>query len=153
VTSASSVPASSVGVLDSPLTVEEDLPSPSRDGSSADALPPTMSSTFGSSSPHSSEAGATSKPSVGVSNPLGGAYWAKSREALMTRVSSNKLTNTLGAFRFSSMYLATYPNILLISSHVWRPQNGALLFKWLLINSTLSASLLTYLPKYLSIFK
>ena len=118
-TSASRVPAPSVGVLDSPLTVEGDLPSPSGDGSSADGLSPTMPSTFGSSSPHSSEAGATSKPSVGVSNPLGGAYWAKSSEALMTRVSSNKLTKTLAAFKFSSMHLAMYPNTLLISSNVW----------------------------------
>jgi hypothetical protein len=69
----------------------------------------------------------------------------------MTRVSSNKLIKTLAAFRFSSMYLAIYPNILLISSNVWRPQNGALLWEWLLIVSYRRVS--SHLPKYLSIFE
>jgi hypothetical protein len=136
VTSASSVSdAPSAGVLDSLLTVKEDLPSPSGDWRSADGLSSTVSSTFGTTSPGSSEDGATSKPSVGVSNLIGGAYRAKSREPLMTRVSSNKLTKTLATFRFASMYLATYPNILLISSNGWRPPNGVLLFKWLLVVS------------------
>ena len=45
----------------------------------------------------------------------------------MTRVSSSKLIRTLAALSFSSTNLAMNPNILLISSKMWRPQNHFLL--------------------------
>jgi hypothetical protein len=47
----------------------------------------------------------------------------------MMRVSSNKVISTRAAFRFLSMNLAMDLDILLISSNMWRPQNGALFFE------------------------
>jgi hypothetical protein len=101
----SASPAASVP--DALVTVE-DLPTPDGEGG-------------GAGSPDSSGPEATSKAGVGASNPLRGPYWAKSREPLVTRVSSNKQIRTLAALSFSSTNLAMNPNILLISSKMWRP--------------------------------
>jgi hypothetical protein len=80
-----------------------------------------MAPPFGTGSPDSSWPEAPLKAGVGASNPVGGPYWAKSREPLVTRVSSNKPIRTLAALSFSSTNLAMTPNILLITSKMWHP--------------------------------
>jgi len=136
---AASVPDALVTVEDLPMPDGEgggvdDLPSaraPPFDLPSARAppfdLPSARAPPFGTGSPDSSGPEAASKRGIGASNPLGGPYWAKSREPLVTRVSSNKPLRTLAALSFSSMNLAMSLNILLISSKMWRPKNRSLL--------------------------
>jgi hypothetical protein len=109
------------------LVTVEDLPMPDGEGGGVDDLPSARAPPFGTGSPDSSGPEAAPKGGIGASNPLGGPYWAKSREPLVTRVSSNKPIRTLAALSFSSMNLAMNPNILLIGSKMWRPQNQALL--------------------------
>ena len=108
----SASPAASVP--DALVTVE-DLPTPDGEGGD-DGLASAMAPSFGTGSPDSCGAKGPSKADIGTSNPLGGPYWAKSREPLVTRVSSNKPIRTLAALSFSSTNLAMNPNILLINS-------------------------------------
>ena len=103
------------------LVTLEDLPPPDGEGGGADGLPSARVPPFGTGSPEPCEAKGSSKADIGASNPLGGPYWAKSREPLVTRVSSNKPIRTLAALSFSSTNPAINPNILLISSKMWRP--------------------------------
>src|ERR687889_2502514 len=109
----SASPAASVP--DALVTVE-DLPTPDGEGGGADGLASAMAPSFGTGSPDSCGAKGPSKADIGTSNPLGGPYWAKSREPLVTRVSSNKPISTLAALSCSSTKLAMNPNILLINS-------------------------------------
>ncbi len=109
------------------LVTVEDLPMPDGEGGGVDDLPSARAPPFGTGSPDSSGPEAASKRGIDASNPLGGPYWAKSREPLVTRVSSNKPIRTLAALSFSSMNLAMSLNILLISSKMWRPKNRSLL--------------------------
>jgi hypothetical protein len=98
------------------LVTLEDLPAPDGEGGGADGLPSASVPPFGTGSPDSSGAEGFSKAGIGASNPLGGPYWAKRREPLVTRVSSNKPIRTLAALSFSSTNLAMNSNILLINS-------------------------------------
>jgi hypothetical protein len=117
------LPTSGTLAADDALVTGEDLPTPDGEGGGADGLPSARVPPFGTGSPDSSGAKGPSKAYIGASNPLGGPYWAKSREPLVTRVSSNKPIRTLPALSCSSTNLAMNPNILLISSKMWRPQN------------------------------
>ena len=103
------------------LVTVEGLPTLDGAGGGVDDLPSARAPSFGTGSPDSSGPEAASKAGIGASNPLGGPYWAKSREPLVTRVSSNKPIRTLAALSFSSTNPAINPNILLISSKMWRP--------------------------------
>ena len=105
------------------LVTVEDLPTPDGEGGGADGPPSAMAPPFGTGAPDSIGAEGPSKAGFGASNPLGGPYWAKSSEPLVTRVSSSKPIRTLAALSFSSANFAMNPNILLISSMMWRPQN------------------------------
>jgi hypothetical protein len=109
------------------LVTLEDLPPPDGEGGGADGLPSARVPPIGTGSPVSSGPEGSSKADMGASNPLGGPYWAKSREPLVTRVSSNKPIRTLVALSFSSTNLAINAAILLIRSKMWRPQNRCLL--------------------------
>jgi hypothetical protein len=117
---ASASPAASVPDA---LVPVEDLPTPDGEGGGADGLPSARVPPFGTGPPDFSGAKGPSKADIGASNPLGGPYWAKSREPLVTRVSTNKPIRSLAALSFSSTNLAMISNILLISSMMWRPQN------------------------------
>jgi hypothetical protein len=120
-------PASGTLAADDALVTGEDLPTPDGEGDGAGDLPSARLPPFGTGPPDSSGAEGPSKADIGPSNPLGGPYWAKSREPLVTRVSINKAIRTLAALSFSSTNLAMNPAILLIISKMWRPQNRALL--------------------------
>ena len=116
--SPSASPAASVPDV---LVTFEDLPTPDGEGGGADGPPSAMAPPFGTGSPDSSGPEAALKAGVGASNPVGGPYWAKSREPLVTRVSTNKPIRTLAALSFSSTNLAMNPTILLITSKMWHP--------------------------------
>lgn len=120
-------PASPAASVPDTLVTVEDLPTSDGEGGGADDLPSARVPPFGTGPPNSSGAEGSSKEGIGASNPLGGPYWAKSREPLVTRVRSNKPIRTLAVLSFSSTNLAMYPNVLLICSKVWRPQNRSLL--------------------------
>jgi hypothetical protein len=108
------------------LVTVKDLPTSDGGGGGVDNLPSARAPSFGTGSPDFSGPEAASKAGIGASNPLGGPYWAKSREPLVTRVSSNKPIRSLAALSFSSTNLAMRFDIWLISSKMWRPQSRSL---------------------------
>jgi hypothetical protein len=128
VSPAASVPDALVAVeepaasIPDALVAVEDLLRPDGGGGGVDNLPSARAPSFGTGSPDFSGPEAASKAGIGASNPLGGPYWAKSREPLVTRVSSNKPIRSLAALSFSSTNLTMESDIRLISSKMWRPQ-------------------------------
>ena len=114
-----SPPGSSAASVPDALVTVDDLPTPEGEGGGADDLPSARVPPFGTGSPDSSGPEASSKAGISASNPLGGPYWAKSREPLVTRVSSNKPIRTLAALSFSSTNLTMNPNILRTTSRMW----------------------------------
>ena len=110
------LPASPAASVPDALVTVEDLPAPDGEGGGADGLPSARVPPFGTGSPDPSRAEGSSKAGIGASNPLGGPYWAKSREPLVTRVSSNTPIRTLAALSCSSTNLTMKSDIRLISS-------------------------------------
>jgi hypothetical protein len=98
------------------LVAVEDLLTPDGGGGGVDNLPSARAPSFGTGSPDFSGPEAASKAGIGTSNPLGGPYWAKSREPLVTRVSSNNPIRSLAALSFSSTNLTMKSEIRLIRS-------------------------------------
>ena len=94
-------PAPGTLAADDALVTVEGLSTPDGEGGGAVGLPSARVPPIGTGSPASSGPEGSSKADIGASNPLGGPYWAKSREPLVTRVSSNKPIKIVVALSFS----------------------------------------------------